>query len=164
MITLPSKIGLGKLADVLGVLGVQHDEGYVQMAALQSDVRLRAYPEVEEAVQEIASLRKLDPVYVMVNTMPPGQMLPWHQDWLEPTKLQPYKGPLIERWHLPVITNDKVRWFDSKEHPWGMVMPQGMWCGPVPYWNKHKVENLGMYSRVHLIVDLDCPEPMGMYE
>lgn len=158
-----SKISLDKLVELAYLLETVHDEGYVKMAAPQSTSFLRQFPEIETAVKEIASLRKLEPVYVMVNIMPPGKELPWHQDWLEPTPLQPYKGPLIERWHLPVKTNSWVVWFD-KDNLEGSHMPKGHWCGPFPYWNKHKVENLGHEDRIHLIVDLDCPEPMGMYE
>jgi hypothetical protein len=160
---LKSYVSLNKLLAATKRLAVLLDEGYVQMTASQSSDALRRFDEIEEAVQEISSLRKLEAVYVMVNTMPPNQEIPWHQDWLEPTPLQPYKGPLIERWHLPIRTNSWVVWFD-RDHPDGFNMPQGYWCGPVPYWNKHKVENLGREERVHLIVDLDCPEPMGIYE
>jgi hypothetical protein len=160
---LKSHQSLNKLLACVQNLRFVLDEGYVKMAARQSSMELRKFDEIEEAVQEISSLRKLDAVYVMVNTMPDGEEIPWHQDWLEPTPLQPHKGPLIERWHLPLKTNPWVVWFD-KDHPHGYNMPFGYWSGPVPYWNKHKVENLGEDERVHLIVDLDCPEPMGMYE
>jgi hypothetical protein len=163
MHTFPSSLSLAKLSELAALLEEVVDEGYVTMAARQSTRHLLAFPEIKAAADELKSLRKLDPVYVMVNKMPAGKTLPWHQDWLEPTPLQPYKGPLIERWHLPITTNNKVLWFDST-HPWGFHMPKGVWCGPVPYWNKHYVENLGTKARVHLIVDLDCPEPCGMYE
>lgn len=164
MVKLTSSISLAKLVELSSLLDEIVDEGYVQMSARQSTNDLLKYPEIKTAVEEIASLRKLDAVYVMVNKMPPHQTIPVHQDWLEPTPLQPFKGPLIERWHLPLITNPWVLFYDSKEHPVGFHMPQGIWCGPVPYWNKHYVENFGTETRVHLIVDLDCPEPMGIYE
>jgi len=154
---------LDKLLDLARRLTVVQDEGYVQMTALQSTDLLRKHDEIEEAVQEISSLRKLEAVYVMVNKMDPGKILPRHQDWLAPTPLQPYKGPLIERWHLPLFTNNCVLWYDSS-HPEGCYMPPGYWCGPVPYWNHHTVMNTGPTERYHLIVDLDCPEPMGAYE
>jgi hypothetical protein len=161
MNTIKSHVSLDKLLTVTKRLAILLNEGYVQMTASQSSNALRRFDEIEEAVQEISSLRKLEAVYVMVNTMPPNQEIPWHQDWLAPTRLQ--RRPLIERWHLPLKTNSLVVWFD-KDNPDGYNMPKGYWSGPVPYWNKHKVENLGHEERVHLIVDLDCPEPMGIYE
>lgn len=163
MDTLKSYLSLDKLLNLARRLTVVQDEGYVQMSALQSTNFLREHDEIEEAVQEISSLRKLDPVYVMVNKMSVGSILPRHQDWLAPTPLQPFKGPLIERWHLPLFTNNCVRWYDSS-HRQGFYMPLGYWCGPVPYWNHHMVINCGPTERYHLIVDLDCPEPLGEYE
>jgi hypothetical protein len=163
MLKLRSQVSLDRLLALAKKLSVVQDEGYVQMSSLQSSTGLFKYDEIAEAVLEISCLTKLQATYVMVNTMPAGQEIPWHQDWLEPTKLQPHKGPLIQRWHLPLQTNEWVVWFD-KDHSDGYHMPLGFWSGPVPYWNKHKVENLGREDRVHLIVDLDCPEPMGIYE
>lgn len=109
-------------------------------------------PAIKAAVWEIAHIRELRPLHVMINILPPFTQVPIHTDRLHAT---PSLGedPHLERWHLPIMTNEGCHFWDEKygEH----FMPLGDWSGPVPYWLKHTVVNRGESDRVHLVVDLD---------
>ena len=164
MLSLASSLDLPKLLNALDDLPYVKEGNYIEMASVQSQRFLGSRPLIRYAIEELESLRKLDCVYIMVNVLPSGAEVPWHQDFLEPTPLQPYKHPLIERWHLPVLTNTATK-FETKTFPYDdEYMKKGFWWGPVPYWKHHRVVNYGDTRRVHLIVDLDCPEPCGAYE
>jgi hypothetical protein len=71
--------------------------------------------------------------------------------------------PIPERWHLPVVTNPEVEYWD--EDSGSSHFPATGWSGPIPYWLLHSMRNGGTEPRVHLIVDLliepsecdDCP-------
>lgn len=117
-------------------------------------------PLVRAAIQEISAMRGLPALHVMVNKLPPGVVVPVHRDWLPPTRAQP-RTPTLERWHLPIQTNDRAFWWDEDRGP--LSMETGYWYGPVPYWRKHQVWNLGDEERVHLVVDLDSPVAIGDY-
>ncbi len=161
---MKSNLDLSLLLGVAESLPFVREGTYIEMAARQSTKLFMNTP-LSLAVAEIASLRKLDPVYVMINRLLPNSKTPWHQDWLDPTPLQPHKGPLIERWHLPLLTNKGCELHYKLEHGLEtVIMPRGEWCGPVAYWRHHRVINTGDFVRIHLIVDLDCPEPLGEYE
>ena len=109
---------------------------------------------VRAAIKEIEDLRHLRALHVMINRQPAGVTLPKHRDYLKPTPLQKGSDIRIERWHLPVQTNEDVSWWDESEGSFHMA--PGYWYGPICFWKKHSVANLGTQERVHLIVDLDC--------
>lgn len=122
---------------------------------------VRSQPALVKALAEISGLTGLEPLHVMVNRLPPGVEVPKHRDFLKPTPLQPRKFPTIERWHLPVVTNNLCFWWDENQGP--VRFPVGFWTGPVPYWTNHSVWNKGVVERIHLVVDLDTPEHIGEY-
>jgi hypothetical protein len=117
-------------------------------------------PEISKAVTEIARMRGLTPLHVMANVLPAGCVVGYHRDWLTPSPLQGER-PRLERWHLAVTTNPQALWQD--EHNPSLHMEEGHWYGPLMYWRLHSVSNLGPTARLHLVVDLDCPEPLGAY-
>ncbi len=121
----------------------------------------KACPELMKAVDEISKARKTPPLNVMLNRLGGGVIVPAHRDWLKPTKLQP-ENPIVERWHLPIITNGQAVWWDVWDG--SRHLPQGIWFGPVPYWITHSVGNYGLEDRIHLVVDLDSPYPIGVYQ
>lgn len=119
-------------------------------------------PALMDALEEIKELRDRDVLHIMVNRLLPGVDVPVHRDFLLPTPLQNRKHPTIERWHLPVVTNDGCLWWD--EFTGNVHFPLGMWTGPVPYWTRHKVCNNGQTERIHLVVDLDTENHLGEYQ
>lgn len=160
--TIPSKLNLSLLRPEFLKLDYHVDDGNVHMANGQG----RGIPswvkqaEIGKAVQEISLLRKLPPVNVMINILKPGAPVPKHRDFIPPTQLQ-HDKPCIERWHLAVATNPDCYWWDEKSGD--VEFPEGFWSGPVPYWLQHTFVNNGKSDRLHLIVDLDTPVPMGKY-
>lgn len=156
-----TQTSLEKLLEEVGKLPFVNEGDYIEMACPQSRKHLMALPQINYAVSEIASLRKLSPVFVMVNRLLPRSETPEHQDWLDPTPLQRFH-PLLERWHLPLQTNPACFFHTRHEQP--IHFPLGTWTGPVPYWKHHWVSNKGSEVRIHLVVDLDTFEPIGEYE
>lgn len=119
-------------------------------------------PATQRAIREIAAIRRLTPLHVMVNTLPARVRVPVHRDFLAPSPLQG-RHPRLERWHLPIKTATRGSWW--WDELWGgRLLTTGFWWGPMPYWKKHYVENLSDEDRVHLIVDLDAPVPLGDYD
>lgn len=157
-----TKLDLTLLFKEVICLPFKKEGDYIEMAASQSHINLIVFPQIAAAVKEIESFRKLTAVYVMVNKLPPGAVVPYHQDWLVPTPKQP-KEPTIERWHLPLMTNLQAL-FCLKTEKNCAHLALGYWTGPIPYWKHHNVTNGGRDTRVHLIVDLDTPVRMGEYE
>lgn len=122
---------------------------------------LRDCPSIMSAILEISSIRNQEPLHLMINILKPGVKVPIHRDWIHPTKYQS-TAPTVERWHLPIQTNkDALFWTEEKgtSH-----MSSGYWYGPFPYWKKHQVWNSGVEDRVHIVVDLNTPQPLGSYE
>lgn len=118
-------------------------------------------PSIMKAIREIETLRDTPVLHVMINKLPSNTEVPIHRDWILPTaKLG--KNPCVERWHLPIATNHNCFWWDETQTQIHMV--EGVWSGPVPYWLNHKVWNFGMTERIHLVVDLDSPIPVGEYK
>ncbi len=107
-------------------------------------------PGVKDAVKEIEEITGANVVNVMINLVPPGIEVPVHTDTLLP--IGGVARPIIERWHLPILTNPTSAWWgeDGPVH-----MSQGIWFGPVKYWRDHHVYNQGTTDRVHLVVDTD---------
>jgi hypothetical protein len=118
-------------------------------------------PGLKAALEEIARLRNLSVLHIMVNKMKPNVRVPIHRDFLLPTPLQKRNHPTIERWHLPIVTNDDCTWWDEVSGIYRMK--PGFWHGPVPYWLKHQVTNDGQTERIHLVIDLDTPDLIGEY-
>ncbi len=106
------------------------------------------------AILEIGALRNQPILHAMINKLPPGVIVPNHTDTLAPTRQG--QRPFLERWHLPIATNDGCFFWDLRNGHHHMAL--GSWHGPVPYWIEHAVENTGETERIHLVVDLDTPE------
>lgn len=98
---------------------------------------------------EIGKWVNKKPIYLMINNLPPGITVPWHNDPM-PEK--------VERWHLPLTTNDKCLFEVQsviQECPHKSYhMTLGKWWGPIRYWTKHRVSNGGTTERYHIVVDL----------
>lgn len=119
-------------------------------------------PEIQRALKEIAASRRLNPLHVMMNILPPHVRVPIHRDFLNDSPLQG-RYPRLERWHLPIKVNPPGSWW--WDELWGgRLLTTGFWFGPMPYWKKHYVENHGDQARYHLVVDLDTPDPLGHYD
>jgi hypothetical protein len=159
MLRLESKVPIQSLVTLIDQLNFVSESGYIFMAQNQHTRKIQS--EFIEAVEEIAKIRGLTILGTMVHKIPAGKRIPMHRDFINPTPLQPRKHPCVERWHLPILTNPDVYWWDE-QHEW-LSLEQGYWYGPVPYWINHKVENRSSEERVHLIVDLDTPNPVGQY-
>lgn len=115
---------------------------------------------VKPVVEEIEKLRNQKAIHMMVNVLPSGIKVELHRDWMKPTRYQEYH-PTVERWHLPLITNPDAIFFGVE---CGQVyMENGYWWGPVEYWKLHSIWNNGTEDRIHLVVDLDTPHPLGEY-
>lgn len=120
-------------------------------------------PEIHRAVIEIGKIRGQEPLNVMINKLRPLVKVPIHRDWIKPTRYQKLK-PTVERWHLPLLTNIGAIFWHERGCLDGYHFPLGEWMGPIPYWLKHCVYNSGTSDRIHLVVDLDTPNPIGQYE
>lgn len=113
---------------------------------------------IMEALREIANLRKQEVLHVMINKLPPNVIVPNHTDTLTPTRQG--ERPRVERWHLPITSNEGCFFWDDNFGFTRMLL--GSWWGPVPYWLEHAVENTGQTERVHIVVDLDTHEPVKL--
>jgi hypothetical protein len=96
-------------------------------------------------IAEICWIKEKNLRYWMINRIPPGVIVPVHKDHVH--------GERNLRYHLPLVTNDKAGYWDEVNGV--MIMEQGSWYGPIPYWTDHNVWNKGDSERVHLIVDLE---------
>lgn len=123
-----------------------------KVSELTGHTDLNEYPLLKQAILEIAKLREVNALYMMINRIPPGVCVPEHTDTLLEHPVFG-KAPTLERFHLPILTNDKAEWWD--EVTGKMNLLAGVWYGPVPYWVKHNVSNLGETERVHLVIDVD---------
>lgn len=121
--------------------------GGVQMAVRQSEpiVLDHLTAKLKEAVQEIEEIRGRKAAYFMINRLPPGCIVDKHTDTLK-------AFGQLERWHLPIATNDQAWYHDEINDKINMKV--GTWYGPVPYWELHNAGNEGSSVRVHFIVDL----------
>jgi hypothetical protein len=134
------------LLQEIGSLEYTRDDTGVLMSNAQSlfTAHMRRLREVTLAVAEIEFERMLECAYVMVNIVPPGIEVPSHTDTL--------KRP-AERWHLPLLSNDACGYWDGVDGH--AHMDVGSWTGPVPYHLEHRIWNLGVTERIHLVVDLE---------
>lgn len=118
----------------------------VRLVEARGTNRLIEFPAIASAVGRLMKLRHVSSIYqVMVSQLEPGGTLDKHRDGIE-------VEPAPERWHLPIVTNPGVEYWDNLN---GMiVMVRGWWWGPVPYYLLHSMVNAGDQPRTHLIVDL----------
>lgn len=91
---------------------------------------------------EISQLTGMCCLHIMVNRQPAGNVIPRHTDTV---KGHPF------RYHLPLITNMDVAFWNEKDHWYQML--NSFWY-PFNYSIPHAVVNFGKEERVHLIVDL----------
>lgn len=106
------------------------------------DDRLDGYPTICRAVDEIHKVDMGRLTQVMVNRLAPYSALDKHRDG----------PPDHNRYHLPIVTHERVYWWD--EINGYRHMRAGLWYGPVPYCGVlHGVENPTNTYRVHLVVD-----------
>jgi hypothetical protein len=113
--------------------------------------RLIEFPAMASAIGELMKMRSKSGVFqVMINRLDPGGSLAKHRDGM------PIE-PAPERWHLPIISNPLVEyWEEALDGP--IHLSIGSWWGPISYWDLHSMVNLGEFPRVHIIVDLYDPE------
>lgn len=110
------------------------------------------FPLLKLIILEICEYCKAEALYIMINIIPPGVIVPTHTDTLK-SHSEFGDRPKLQRYHLPITTNDKCYWYDLITGK--IQMEAGIWYGPVPYWVEHNVENLGETERIHLVVDLN---------
>lgn len=161
----PSHANLTSLLEALETLFFTLDGSGAEMAFPPNGglpLWLSDSPPLAKALEEIERITGLSALHVMVNRLKPGVVVPVHRDFLLPTPLQQRNHPTIERWHLPVVTNNECLWWG--EDTGTIHFPKGEWMGFLPYWKKHQVWNAGQTERVHLVVDLDTPVHLGEYE
>lgn len=148
-----SEVPLQSIKDGSGHGGGRHGAGWIHGLALTRlagngyEYVLDHYPILNAEINRLKCETGLSYVrQVMVNRLDAGKTLDLHAD-----------GPPDDsRWHLPIITNSRVRWFDEVD---GFVhMESGYWHGPVHYCGYlHSVENHGDEPRTHVVVDLVKP-------
>lgn len=158
MLTITLDVDIESLFEEVDKLQFKEDSTRILMAFDQAS-KVQVSGLLLETCARFASLRGLPLVNVMVNKLPPGVRLPVHVDYIPNTPMQ--NVPRIERWHLPIKTNELVRFWDEDGE---FFMPLGAWSGPVRYWRMHSAWNLGEMERVHIVVDLDTKEALGDYE
>lgn len=97
---------------------------------------------IERAGRLGGSARRVEGV--ILNELAPGSELDPHRDG----------PPHHERWHLPLITNPAVEYWEEKlDAP--VHMDLGFWHGPIDHSSRHWMRNKGNEHRVHVIVDLE---------
>jgi len=147
-------------------LQFQLDGSGAEMAYKASDgipKNIHDYPNLHKAILEVQKQREQELLNLMINKLKPCVIVPVHRDWIKPTRYQRTK-PTVERWHLAIQTNVGCRfWHEGMDKSEGMHFALGYWYGPVPYWLQHTVYNSGKTERIHIVVDLDTPEPLGKY-
>ena len=141
---------------------IKDDSGVLMASAPSAGIDwLKPFSALKKAVQEICDYRKANAVNAMVNNVPAGIIVPKHRDYLAP--INGIKHPIVERWHLPLQTNERCFWSDSHHEGEELFMPLGVFSGPVCFWIEHWVSNLGTTDRFHLVVDLDILIPEEKY-
>lgn len=110
---------------------------------LKSEMRMH-YPLLADVVNRLHRKHNRRIVQIMVNKLEPFSGLKMHKDG----------PPAHRRFHLPLISSDRVEWWDEVCGTY--TMREGYWYGPVNYcgW-LHSMSNNGDTPRYHLIVDLE---------
>lgn len=106
--------------------------------------RLLMTPTLYEEIAYFQWLHAYDNlIQVMVNHLAPHSEIKAHMDG----------PPQSNRFHLPIITNAKVFWWDEKFEI-STNMPEGQWAGPVDYCGvMHSMVNYSDGNRIHVVVD-----------
>lgn len=137
-------VPLQSIQEGSGHASSRHKGGWISglsMLRVQDD--LDSYPVLKYEIEELQkSIGNHELRQVMINRLEPGCCLEMHED-----------GPPDDyRYHLPVVTNPSVRWWDEVN---GIrYMQAGYWYGPVAYCGRlHSMSNRGRYARVHVIAD-----------
>ncbi len=155
-------IDLGALLAEARGLTYKRDDSGVLMAFPPSRFPETLPPSIAAAIGELEKSLECRVVYVQINVMPPGVVVPKHRDYLN--AIRGINKPIVERFHLPILTNSQATWWDELQPDEGARhMPLGTWCGPVPYHKLHSVSNLGETDRIHLVVDTDRFVPNESY-
>lgn len=131
-------------------LGRLYGPGYPDLLMWQQSENLQFLPAIHEVILSLElqineRLCPTDPTalyQVMVNHLNPDCIIGPHKD-----------GPPANlRFHLPVITNPRVEWWDEINGTSSMVA--GVWYGPVNYSGVlHSMSNRGSTVRTHIIAD-----------
>lgn len=151
MIKLISALDIITLLIKANALEYWRDGSGAEMSITQSGGLPNAIVEpFRVAIEEIVKWRNKTPLHLMINNLPSGVTTPIHIDTVKSDNEGGRKR--LERWHLPLLTNNECYWWD--EETGNLKMLIGYWYGPMPYWINHKVWNLGSTNRIHLIVDL----------
>lgn len=162
MIQIKSHLKLEPLLEEIESLKFYLDGSGAEMVFPPEHKVIQNLPNIWLALNEIIFFREKPFLHIMVNRLQPGVDVPVHRDFLNPTPLQSRNHPTIERWHLPIACNNECYWWD--EFGGQSKFEQGHWCGPVPYWNRHKVWNYGKTERINIVIDLDSEIPLGEYK
>lgn len=97
----------------------------------------------QDAVDEISGILKKKPLYLMVNILPPGIVVPVHTDTLPVP---------VQRWHLPIQTNRHAYFWDEVRGCYNLTYAE--WARIFPE-RRHTIFNFGNEDRIHIVVDLE---------
>jgi hypothetical protein len=163
---MKTECNIEKLVDEVNKLDFHLDGSGAEMACRPSNgipFWIQRFPELTKAIQEIARLRNQVALHMMINKLPSNTIVDRHRDWIAPTaKLG--KNPCLERWHLPIQTNEYCQIWTEEYPDTSTHYKLGEWSGPVHYWKLHQVWNTGSTERIHIVIDLDSPTPQGKYD
>lgn len=116
------------------------DDSGVKMLYGPANENLDSFADV---VNEISALLYKEALYLMVNILPPGIVVPVHTDTLP----RP-----IQRWHLAVQTNKDAFFWDEVDGMRNIYL--GQWQRIYPE-RRHTILNFGKEDRIHIVVDLE---------
>lgn len=116
------------------------DDSGVQMVYEAANEDLGLFYDVAGEISLRLQKRAL---YLMVNILPPGIVVPVHTDTLP----QP-----VQRWHLPIQTNRHAYFWDEVDGVWHME--HRAWVRIFPE-RRHTIFNFGNEDRIHIVVDLE---------
>lgn len=146
MQNLRSSLDLAALLEESAAQDFRRDGAGIDMAH-NSDNGFPAWlakaPEIQKAIAEIEALVGGKANHIMLNRLKPHDNVLPHKDVMD----------VGERWHLPLVTNPKAKWWDEMDDK-DVHMEVGYWYGPVPYKVSHSVWNDGETERIHLVVDV----------
>ena len=119
-----------------------HSNGkYADLKWFQVDLS----PDLDFCRKILDALEVKNPVMLVFYYLDPGAKLHAHRD---------FTGASLNnriRFHVPIITNDNVKFTVSNKEI--KMLPGDLWCLDTSY--LHAVENLGLESRVHIVIECD---------
>ena len=116
------------------------DDSGVRMLYGPAECKMDLFRDV---VNEISDYLQKTALYLMVNILPPGVVVPVHTDTLPVP---------IQRWHLPIKTNYQAYFWDTENKYRHFAI--GQWQRIYPE-KPHSICNLGRTERIHIVVDLE---------